>query len=39
MPDGKHFVMIQGDESAGTQIQVVLNWAEELKAKIPPGSR
>ena len=38
-PDGQHFVMIQeGEESAPpTQLRVVVNWFEELKAKVPTG--
>jgi serine/threonine-protein kinase len=38
-PDGQHFVMIQkGEQSAApTQLRVVLNWFEELKAKVPTG--
>ncbi len=41
MPDGKHFLVVL-PEGAGTparqappQINVVLNWFEELKAKAP----
>jgi hypothetical protein len=34
-PDGR-FVMIRTDESSGpTQINVVLNWFEELKRLVP----
>jgi serine/threonine-protein kinase len=33
-PDGEHFVMLQENESA--RIHIVLNWAEELRAKVPP---
>jgi hypothetical protein len=34
-PDGR-FVMIRRDESSGpAQINVVLNWAEELKRLVP----
>ena len=38
-PDGKHFVMIKPSEqqSARTQINVVLNWPEELKRLAPGG--
>ncbi len=36
-PDGEHFVMLQENESA--RIQIVLNWAEELKAKVLPARR
>ncbi|MCH7596459.1 MAG: hypothetical protein IID35_07855, partial [Planctomycetes bacterium] len=40
-PDGQHFVMIQkGEQSAPpTQLRVVLNWFEELKAKVPTGDK
>ena len=37
-PDGKRFLMIKPvdpEESPPTQINVVLNWFEELKAKVP----
>ncbi len=35
-PDGQRFVMVKrGEESLPTQINVVLNWAEELKQKVP----
>jgi len=32
-PDGKHFVMIRSDQPAVTQINVVLNWFEELESR------
>ena len=32
--DGQHFLMVRDDDRAGaTRVVVVLNWAEELKAK------
>ncbi len=37
-PDGQRFLMIQSGEqqdSAATQIHVVLNWFEELKRRVP----
>ncbi|MDA2924099.1 hypothetical protein MYX65_05480 [Acidobacteria bacterium AH-259-L09] len=35
-PDGQRFVMVKaGEESAPTQINVVLNWFEELKRLVP----
>jgi Tol biopolymer transport system component len=34
-PDGQHFLMIK---DRGAQINVVLNWFEELKQKVPPGN-
>jgi hypothetical protein len=39
-PDGQHFLMIKPSEPAlapPTQINVVLNWTEELKQKVPAG--
>jgi serine/threonine-protein kinase len=38
-PDGQRFLMIQegGQDSAPTQIHVVLNWFEELKRRVPTG--
>ena len=38
--DGQHFLMVKGSEqaqAAATQINVVLNWFEELKQKVPAG--
>ena len=36
-PDGQRFVMIQEDtpDSETAQINVVLNWFEELKQRVP----
>jgi hypothetical protein len=34
-PDGQRFLMTRRNEPAGSQIQVVLNWHEELKARVP----
>ena len=36
-PDGQRFVMIQENDpdSAAAQINVVLNWFEELKQRVP----
>ncbi len=34
-PDGRRFVMVKREEVVPTQINVVLNWAEELKQKVP----
>jgi serine/threonine-protein kinase len=39
-PDGQRFLMIkpsEAGEAAPTQINVVLNWFEELKRRVPPG--
>jgi Tol biopolymer transport system component/predicted Ser/Thr protein kinase len=41
-PDGQRFLMIKSSESAEgapTQINVVLNWFEELKQKVPTGKK
>jgi serine/threonine-protein kinase len=41
-PDGQHFLMLKssGSEQVGpTQINVVLNWFEELKRRVPPGAK
>ena len=41
-PDGQRFLMIKGSESAQatpSQINVVLNWFEELKRKVPTGKK
>ncbi len=34
-PDGQRFLMVKEDRSAVTQINVVLNWFEELKRLVP----
>jgi Tol biopolymer transport system component len=38
-PDGQRFLMLKPseEEAAPTQINVVLNWFEELKQKVPTG--
>jgi Tol biopolymer transport system component len=40
-PDGQRFIMLKpgGQEQAPTQINVVLNWFEELKQKVPTGKK
>jgi hypothetical protein len=41
-PDGQRFLMLKSTEQAGnapTQINVVLNWFEELKQKVPVGTK
>jgi serine/threonine-protein kinase len=36
LPDGKHFIMVEADPDATpTQLQVVTNWFEELKHRVP----
>ncbi len=37
-PDGQRFLMVQGDEANLTQLNVVLNWFEELKQRVPTGN-
>jgi Tol biopolymer transport system component len=40
--DGQRFLMLKPSESAGTaptQINIVLNWFEELKQKVPTGKK
>jgi len=40
-PDGQRFLMIEESEqsSSAAQINVVLNWFEELKQKAPTGKK
>jgi eukaryotic-like serine/threonine-protein kinase len=41
-PDGQRFLMLKPNEqaqAAPTQINVVLNWFEELKQKVPTGKK
>jgi eukaryotic-like serine/threonine-protein kinase len=41
-PDGQRFLMLKATEqsqAAPTQINVVLNWFEELKQKVPTGKK
>jgi Tol biopolymer transport system component len=41
-PDGQRFLMVKPSEqeqAAPTQINVVLNWFEELKQKVPVGKK
>jgi len=40
--DGQRFLMLKPSEqeaSAPTQINVVLNWFEELKRRVPPAKK
>jgi hypothetical protein len=39
-PDGQRFLMLKavGQAQASTQINVVLNWTEELKRRVPTGT-
>ena len=39
-PDGQRFLMVKENEGvSATQINVVLNWFEELKQKVPTGKK
>ncbi|HEV2247462.1 MAG TPA: hypothetical protein VGW37_12480, partial [Terriglobia bacterium] len=41
-PDGQRFLMLKPvdqDQAAPTQINVVLNWFEELKRRVPAGTK
>jgi len=41
-PDGQHFLMlkpVEQEQAAPTQINVVLNWFEELKQRVPTGKK
>jgi eukaryotic-like serine/threonine-protein kinase len=41
-PDGQRFLMLKPSEqaqAAPTQINVVLNWSEELKRRVPTGTK
>jgi len=41
-PDGQRFLMVKPSEqeqAAPTKINVVLNWFEELKRRVPTGAR
>jgi hypothetical protein len=39
--DGQRFLMVKATEQATavTQINVVLNWVEELKRRVPTGTK
>ena len=39
-PDGQRFLMVKArEEATPTQINIVLNWADELKRRVPPGTK
>jgi eukaryotic-like serine/threonine-protein kinase len=40
-PDGQRFLMIKASEqeSAATQVNVVLNWSDELRRLVPAGRK
>jgi hypothetical protein len=35
MPDGEHFVFLLDQSSSRPHFNVILNWFEELKARVP----
>ena len=37
-PDGKQFLMIRRDRNRLVELNVVLNWAEELKRLVPTNN-
>jgi Tol biopolymer transport system component len=36
-PDGQRFLMVKGSDEAPAQIDMVLNWSDELKRRAPAG--
>jgi len=41
-PDGQRFLMLkpsEASEATPTQINIVLNWFEELKRRVPTGMK
>jgi serine/threonine-protein kinase len=39
-PDGQQFIMLKADNDVGpAQLQVVVNWFEELKRRVPAGKK
>jgi eukaryotic-like serine/threonine-protein kinase len=38
-PDGQKFLMVEPEQRAITQINIVQNWFEELKQKVPTGKK
>ncbi len=38
-PDGQRFLMLKATEQTPGQINVVLNWFEDLKQKVPTGKK
>ncbi len=37
-PDGQQFLMIKQEQTGAAQINVVLNWFEELKRLVPTNN-
>jgi serine/threonine-protein kinase len=38
-PNGQQFLMVQSPQTGQTQFNVVLNWTEELKQRVPLGKK
>jgi Tol biopolymer transport system component len=40
-PDGKRFLVLRGPETPlpGVRLEVVVNWFEELRRRVPPGPK
>ncbi len=36
-PDGQRFLMVKGSDEAPAQVDMVLNWSDELKRRAPAG--
>jgi hypothetical protein len=36
--DGRRFLMVQGEPETTSRMNVVLNWFEELKRRVPPAA-
>ena len=40
LPNGKLLMLRKGpDEAKPTHVEVILNWYEELKARVPTGAK
>jgi serine/threonine-protein kinase len=37
--DGRHFLMVQGEPETASRMNVVLNWFEELKRRVPAAGK
>ncbi len=38
-PDGKRFMMIKAGAAESDRINIVINWFEELKQRVPTGKK
>jgi len=38
-PDGRFVIIRTGTPQVATEINVILNWFEELKQRVPTGGR